>query len=703
VNNIIIRKTLTNQEKPEESNTKQATKTIPYLFVFLTLIAYLAVTAFLEEEIAFFDPIYTSLMNDWEYFLTLACSLLLGVFMIYLSIKLFKVKPNYVFIFIAIFLLVIDAVAIFSFPSGHFVSPNDSSIVYTLTTIERIRHFTSWFASLLAIYILLVITPKITIGSKAWDIVFFGLIVFSLVAIVHSYITEHDLYQKILDPSIGFQNSYAPISFANNRNTFGFVLLLGIMSCAYLHSVRHWWWTFFISLFLFANEFFIMSKTVIICSILFYFLYLLWLYVSTLKKHPVRNNIILILSIVLFLSIALCSNAEINPFFASINKFIGRVYFEMTDVGHATFGARIEIWKTIYGFMTSSGNTILWFGAGDHNLEQLLNVVIVEGHSGPLFYAHSAFMDVFGRLGICGFIVYIALLTYGLVIIFKCLKNKQKGSWISLFMFVTLIVQGISETTSFLNMNSKSVIILVMCYVPALTDMHRLKHGNEAETLVKNKIKPDWSIPNVTYVTCFIATLLCGFAIGIIPLLSKVYGTTLLNSYQLISLLVIPLLVPLFIFQSISKIKQGNKQDGSITLIVTGLYLACSIILPIFISNLYLPIALFVIGTALLVVFQIKLNTQKEDVVGFVKRYISSILTLVLMVGVSHICVLYSGINMDTRYIAIVCGTIVLAIYVFLSFAYKESTSTSKCSLNGLFLNDIIEYHYYKSLRDLRS
>jgi hypothetical protein len=662
VNNIIIRKTLTNQEKPEENNTKQATKTIPYLFVFLTLIAYLAVTAFLEEEIAFFDPIYTSLMNDWEYFLTLACSLLLGVFMVYLSIKLFKVKPNYVFIFIGIFLLVIDAVAIFSFPSGHFISPNDSSIVYTLTTMERIRHFASWFASLLAIYILLVITPKITIGSKAWDIVFFGLIAFSLVAIVHSYITEYDLYQKILDPSIGFQNSYAPISFTNNRNTFGFVLLLGIMSCAYLHSVRHWWWTFFISLFLFANEFFIMSKTVIICSILFYFLYLLWLYVSTLKKHPVRNNITLISSIVLFLSIALCSNAEINPFFASINKFIGRVYFEMNDVGHATFGARIEIWKTIYGFMTSNGNTILWFGVGDHNLEQLLNVVIAEGHPGPLFYAHSAFFDIFGRLGICGVVIYIALLAYGFVIIFRCIKNKQKGSWISLFMFITLIIQGISETTSFLNMNSKSVIILVMCYVPALTNMYRLKHGSEAMTLDTNRIKNDWSTSNVTYFACSITTLLCGFAIGIVPLLSKIYGTTLLNSYQLISLLVIPLLVPLFMFQSISKIKQSNKQDGIISLAVTCLYLACSTILPIFINSIYLPIALFVFGIVLLVIFQIKLNLQKEDVVGFLKRYKISVLTLVLMVSVSHACVLCSGINMDTRYIAIVCGLLSLEV-----------------------------------------
>jgi hypothetical protein len=670
VNNIIIRKTLSNQEKPEENNTKQATKTIPYLFVFLTLIAYLAVTAFLEEEIAFFDPVYTSLMNDWEYFLTLSCSLLLGVFMVYLSIKLFNVKPNYVFIFIAVFLLAIDAVAIFSFPSGHFVSPNDSSIVYTLTTMERIRHFTSWFASLLAIYMLLVISPKITIGSKAWDIVFFGLIVFSLVAIVHSYVTEYDLYQKILDPSIDFQNSLAPISFTNNRNTFGFVLLLGIMSCAYLHSVRHWWWTFFISLFLFANEFFIMSKTIIICSILFYFLYLLWLYVSTLKKHPVRNNIILILSIVLFLSIALCSNAEINPFFASINKFIGRVYFEMNDVGHATFGARIEIWKTIYGFMTSSGNTILWFGVGDHNLEQLLNVVISEGHPGPLFYAHSAFMDIFGRLGICGVIVYIALLAYGFAIIFKCIKNKQKGSWISLFMFVTLIIQGISETTSFLNMNSKSVIILVMCYVPVLTNMYQLRYRNEAKSLVKNGIKPDWSIPNVTYITCFFTTLLCGFAIGTVPLLSKIYGTTLLNSYQLISLLVIPLFVPLFMFQSISKIKQGKKRNGIISLIVTGLYLICSTILPIFINNIYLPISLFVFGIVLLVIFQIKLNLQKEDVVGFLKRYKISVLTLVLMVSVSHACVLCSGINMDTRYIAIIASTIELMLFATLTFNF---------------------------------
>jgi hypothetical protein len=55
--------------------------------------------AFFEEGVAFFDPVYTTIMSDLEYYLSLIAVLLsVGIFL-FLAHRYYVIKINWVFLF----------------------------------------------------------------------------------------------------------------------------------------------------------------------------------------------------------------------------------------------------------------------------------------------------------------------------------------------------------------------------------------------------------------------------------------------------------------------------------------------------------------------------------------------------------------------------------------------------------------------------
>jgi hypothetical protein len=444
-----------------------------YLYSFISLALYFVITSFLEEGIAFFDPVYTTPMNNEEFFITLATSLVLGINVIFLAHRYHKVRPSYPCLIIAILFFASTIVSIYNFTS---FTPLGTNYVYTITSMEKIRQVCFSFAGILAIYILLSLAPKMVMGSHDWDLYFFGLIAVVLSAVIYSYIVEPQTYKDFFNPDLPFNGFAVPLSFTNNRNTYGTLLLLGILASAYLSAKNHHWWDFIFALFFFLNEFVVMSKTTIIASIAFYGLFLIISYGKSVKLHPVKANILLLLFLGAIGTILGLYYLGTSEALVEYHKFIERLIKGMTEVGKNTFAARVEIWKALLANIKADKMSFI-FGWGDKNLEPILGLII-NGPTGVPHYAHNGFLDALGRFGIVGVAIYCAILIYAIVLIVQDFKHHHSTAFVSALILLALLIHGFTESTNMVVFTSKGAIFLAIIFLPLLTDAYYDKKKN---------------------------------------------------------------------------------------------------------------------------------------------------------------------------------------------------------------------------------
>ncbi|MCI1245314.1 MAG: hypothetical protein LKG11_05170 [Bacilli bacterium] len=465
--------------------TTPKAKKPPYLLMMIVTIAYLVVTAFFEEGVAFFDPVYTTLMSGTEFYLTFALCVVLALMVFYLARFRFHIKTNWVFLSLVSLLFVIDVVAVFCFPEFTV-----GGGVYHLTTDLRFRYVTFWAAACIAFYVMFAIMPKSVINVRQWNVYFFGGLVIGVSACIYSYIVETSTYAVILDPQNSSINANL-LSFTNNRNTYGTVVFVAMVSSFFLAAnTRRWWWSV-VGVFLLANQFLIQSRTSLVISILFALFYFVWNLVKTFKSHLaisiVKISILALLVSFLF-SIKPSGLADKVPFLSKVSQYFS-FYYDLTNPSTtSSFYSRSNIWSLLLTLVFSDPVRIL-FGTGDWNFSWLLGSQI-DGLAPSIGSAHSGFFDVLGRLGLLGVTLYIALLSYFVFCYVKCLKAKRYGTTLSLALFVCVLFHGLFEDTNFLNMQTKDMMLLFMTYMPLMTNLALLKKPGTKEKRTAKELKP---------------------------------------------------------------------------------------------------------------------------------------------------------------------------------------------------------------------
>ena len=419
----------------------------------IVTILYLVVTAFFEEGVAFFDPIYTTIMSGTEFYLTFAVSVILSLAVFYLAGHFFKIKINWIFLVLIVVLFLIDVVALVIFPEysvdGGF---------YHLTNDRRFRYIAFWIAACLAFYVMLAIMPKTVVNNRQWNIYFFGGMVIGVTACIYSYIVEALTYSALLSYSEASTVSVNLDSFTNNPNTFGTLVFIGMVSSFFLVVNTRRWWYAVAGYFLLANQFLIQSRTALAISIFFAIFYFIWNLVVTFKSHIVWSFIKIAfgLSVVVFLFLIKPTGlgAQI-PLLGNISKLVSFDY-DLTDPGtSSTFYSRVELWSTLFTAMNVSPLRII-FGVGDWNFSWYLGS-LTNGAGSVIQSSHNGLFDVFGRHGILGVLLYMALLAYFIVCYVKCRKAKLYSTTLSLALFISVILHGLFEDTNFMNMQSKDM------------------------------------------------------------------------------------------------------------------------------------------------------------------------------------------------------------------------------------------------------
>lgn len=479
-----------------------------YLYVITSVLIalFLAATVIFEECAAFLDIPATSQMSDVEFYLSFSIVLFLAMSVLYLSFRYYKISINWIFFVLCVLLLAADVIAVLTFPTESHLA-RDPEAVYLLTPFLRLRFIASWFIACLAFYLIFAVFPKLSVTSRSWDFYFYVIIVVALAAILYSYISEGASYSNIFSHIQSEGDYQPPQSFTNNRNTYGALLWMGIMSTLFMHVRNHRWWDFLIVLFLYLNVLLTISRTSIICSSLFILAWFIWFYAATVKTHKVGDNIILGVLILLIVIAAIIVNTPLISTMPRIENLVEKLKDQLGNVQGFTLDWRTPIWSATIDLWKSSPLTML-FGLGDWNFTWYLGWYYEGFGAGKMGYAHSGFFDVLGRLGLFGIVVYALMIAYFVFLIIKSFKARHRTTFTSLLMLVVMIIHGFSESSDILDATTEDLVLLIMIFCPLLTDIYQDGHpeiegGFAGVYAESNPVAPriDWSPLNVGKLT----------------------------------------------------------------------------------------------------------------------------------------------------------------------------------------------------------
>jgi len=450
-----------------------------YVLMGIAIAFMFTIGAFFEEGVAFFDPIYTTIMSELEYYLSLIAVLLsVGIFL-FLVHRYYTIKINWIFLSIAMMLVICNAIAVLAFPSIYETVGMDAKTgdtfpaVYFVTNSERLRFIITFAVTCLYLYLIFAVVPKVLRNSKQLTIYFYGGVVVVFVSIIWSFIFENSIYRAYFDPSMTPTLSTVVESFYNNRNSFGTMIVIGICACGYLQCQSHHWWNYLIMAFFSLELFFVLSKTSMLLVSIFWVAFLIYRYVLTIKAHPIRNNIILgiVLAIAGFWTwFVASSNIQQAP---TLNKIFTNFVDAITDTSEDTMSSRANIWKLCIQELNNPFRVI--FGMGDGNFMWLLSPLMNDGIVG-LGYTHNGILAMLDYGGIIRLAVYAAMLIYFLLLVIQNFRHKHANTFACLLAFVLMFIHGFVETTSFMGADSKSLSLLIMIYLPVLTDNFQDKH-----------------------------------------------------------------------------------------------------------------------------------------------------------------------------------------------------------------------------------
>lgn len=355
-----------------------------------------------------------------------------------------KTKPVLLAIFASIF--VIQTIGVLAF-RGVF---DTGELMYSLTPFLRAQFIFEGFFLSVGFYALFAIAPQCIRSVHFGRIIAYLILLLVSVLVIYSLITEMGLYIEFLKegPTNAFE---APKSLTWNRNTFGYWLLMGTLSCYYLYypCKRLWWWIP-IALLSFIQVF-TMCKTSLIIQAIVVLAMVIHFVVTSFKKHKVIS--ILMLAVVALGVFLVVWKADA---FISLMK----------GAATSTINDRLVIWNDTMDLLDDNPGS--WaFGLGGMNFPFALNIqnLGVDG-VGALASVDSGLFEIIGRYGIIGLIVYCAFLAYIVLLFVKASKKKYIYLIPTIFVFVATLLHGITEITYLLSFSMRNSIVICFIMIP---------------------------------------------------------------------------------------------------------------------------------------------------------------------------------------------------------------------------------------------
>lgn len=451
----------------------------PYLLLLLLGLMSISVGAYFEETIAFFNTPNYVLMDDVEFFLTMAACLASMALFLIVAIKKGNLKPNYLFIGLFGLLIISNAVGLLAFPSNvdgltHHLDGSSTPFSYSIDAMDRVRFLILFVVGMGYLYILFCVLPCLLRDGRSLMFLFYAAAFVSFFAIAWSIGMEWRIYAKYFSIKTEVTASVYVSSFFYNRNLFGMMLVIGICSLIFIHNYHPHWWNFLLISILFAELFFVISKTSILIALFAVFAFLVYRFALTIKLHWRRNLIASSIFIAAPLAVFLLGFYKTLGENFVFSKMVDNLLLAFEGTDASSVKSRFDIWYA--SVMMLSDSPIRWiFGVGESNFGYLLGKMfdIDKPSAGGIFYAHNGFVHILCSGGIIRLAAYLFVLCYFLYVAFRAWKRHSKSAFPCLVFFIGFLIHGMAESTAFLMTDTKAFMIVLMAYVPVLSDYNR--------------------------------------------------------------------------------------------------------------------------------------------------------------------------------------------------------------------------------------
>ena len=536
---------------------------VTYVLLFWSMGLVLLLSVFFGEGIALFSEHPFSWMNDTQFFLTFAATLLaiLGYFI--LARRNFRIGIEWGWVVAFLGLFVANAIGTFSLPyrvigPSELVEGGRFEIAFTL--MQRVRFVCSFGVACLLFYCFYAVFPKVFHNIRRLHIISYVVVLASLASIVYSFIAESRLYASMFDPKAPWLAQSAT-SFTNNPNIFAIVILFGIIACCILHCRYSRWFWYPVIFFFGVFQLILGSGSGIVCSWLLITGFMTYRFLMTVRQHPSKSSFWLVTFFFVVILFSIFMFSPVLPpstFLRRLGTAISSSSFSITSMA-----SRVRTWRRIIDFLGASPIR-LFFGAGEGQAMWLLGAMEPPGSLNGIYWAHNGFFQLFLNGGIVRLATYLLLIGRFIYVCVDGVRRRSRVSWPCLMGMMAILVRSFFESTSFLALEGKGVVIYLLLILPVEVDHflgQKPEVGAYEDEILAMSRQPvaAWSnaalrMPARLY---FLATPVFVAAVGVLPQMFFLGRFTSFDNFSYYAVFAaVYLLAPLGLF-SIGHLKKG--------------------------------------------------------------------------------------------------------------------------------------------------
>lgn len=428
----------------------------------------------LAERIDFLAGVFMTPMPTETFFAFAILTFLCFVIYFYFEIRNNKTKPNYLLLSLMVLLFVSGTVGIWHTSGTPFLLDGVLRYPYVFPLEKTIYTITLAFG-LTTSYAFFEVFPRNQFDAKRIKWFYYSVAVVGLISIIYSLATEYPLYGQIFQIAETSSTRVSILSFYNNENTYGAMLMLSFFAIAIVNYTRHAWWNYVIMLGFAVAMIFSSSLTCIAVTVLFTIVYFILMTVK-LAKDGKKGQIIFhslfipLLSIAAVITFGVMYAFEVKPI-VSVIDFIIQIIFKKD---FKTISNRIPNWSNALSVLNSPIDWI--FGKGYKTFDSAISYryALIYGHGNT--FVDSGLIAIVGSFGAIGALIYLFFIIFTIYMFAKINKAKKGAKAVIPFVgFFFMLIHGIFENTIFLSFDTKGVVISMMFIMPILIEYNNVK------------------------------------------------------------------------------------------------------------------------------------------------------------------------------------------------------------------------------------
>ncbi len=376
----------------------------------------------------------------------------------------------------------------------------------------------------------------------------------AIVSIIYSLCTEMDIYIDMFK-GVGTTGRYID-SFYGNKNYYGGVLFIGVLTCIILNYYRprlHWYLLMLVFLGVSISITALLPTLISSAAIIIY-------YIEEIVRFAVKKKwkycIFALVSLLIVLVVAILfywGSKHSWPGFATLDAFISKAF---KDKSFSTLSDRTELWKWLLPMCFDSplhailGHGFLLSEKYILNATEALRNGILPG----VRTTHNGYLEMMFDYGLVGLIVHLALIGYFLYCAIRLLLEKRfHFVFTYVFVVVCCAVYNFCESSSFFDAGTKEIYMTVLFMMPIISEYKMSRHPEKIEEIKNHPAEKKAWDPIVVgrWVSLIMMSFLVVSAVSLVN--TQLYETTSMKNLILnvviglsISTLFVPYLVTLY-------------------------------------------------------------------------------------------------------------------------------------------------------------